>query len=454
MSLLQMSFSGAVLIAVIAGIRALMMNRLPKRTFLVLWGIVLLRLLFPFSVSSVFSVYSVVNRSEQIHNTIAETPMVHFIPETENIQFVPEAPMMQMTGEGEEVSLWFFLWLAGAVLCTVYFMVSYLRFYREFRFSLPVMNEFCAQWLRKHALRRKLSIRQSDRISTPLTYGIFRPVILMPMKTDWENKRQMSYVLLHEYVHICRFDTAKKLVLITALCIHWFNPFVWCMYILFNRDLELACDEQVVHRSGTGSRKEYALTLIHMAETRGSVAPLCSNFSKNAVEERICAVMKTKKRSVIAVLSAVLLIAAVSIVFATSSKKEEKEEKEEKGNSVYLENVRVGEFEGDPKPVVYDDSAEREIQNTADVFFEAYICQDKEGMKAYLADSYDGEVEPFQGNAEAVSDITVKEPNIRADVCTVSVEFRENGEDSFQYLSMELVKENDKWNVQFYGLER
>ncbi len=141
-------------------------------------------------------------------------------------------------------------------------------------------------------MKRPILVRQSDRISAPLTYGIFRPVILMPKKMDWKNEKQLQYVLSHEYVHNYRYDTVTKLIATLALCIHWFNPFVWVMYILFNRDIELACDESVIRQFGEKSKSAYSLMLINMEATKSGLLPFCNNFSKNAIEERITAVMK------------------------------------------------------------------------------------------------------------------------------------------------------------------
>lgn len=109
---------------------------------------------------------------------------------------------------------------------------------------------------------------------------------------DWKNEKQLQYVLSHEYVHIYRYDTVTKLIVTLALCIHWFNPFVWVMYILFNRDIELACDESVIRQFGEKSKSAYSLMLINMEATKSGLLPFCNNFSKNAIEERITAVMK------------------------------------------------------------------------------------------------------------------------------------------------------------------
>ena len=199
----------------------------------------------------------------------------------------------------------------------------YWKCCREFRMSFPVDNDASRQWLQTHPLRRGICIRQSDQISSPLTFGVLHPVILMPKKTDWNDETALQYVLEHEFVHIRRFDAVSKLLLIAAACVHWFNPLVWVMYVLANRDMELSCDESVVRRFGSDARASYANILISMEETRSGFAPLCNHFSRNAIEERITAIMKTKKITVMSLLLAALLVAGTVTVFATSAKTEE-----------------------------------------------------------------------------------------------------------------------------------
>lgn len=333
MSLLQMNFSGAVLIIVIALIRAVTINKLPKKTFLILWGIVLFRLLIPYTVPSAFSVYTLISPTTpvsgntiNIENTINTETIYTETPTTVILRSI-EAISHEQTGEmaqpsANKITLVFItltIWLTGMILCAAFFALSYLHWRFEFQASLPVQNNYVNHWLKTHLRKRPVSVRQSDKISTPLTYGIFKPVILMPKKTDWENTEQLEYVLLHEYVHICRYDSAVKLISTLAVCVHWFNPLVWVMYILFQRDIELACDESVVHRFGETSKSTYAHMLIDMEARKSGFMPLCSSFSKNAIEERIIAIMKMKKTSVIAVLAAVVLIAGVTTIFATTA---------------------------------------------------------------------------------------------------------------------------------------
>lgn len=112
----------------------------------------------------------------------------------------------------------------------------------------------------------------AGRISSPLTFGVLRPVILVPKKTDWTDETALRYVLEHEFVHIQRFDVLSKLLLIAAVCVHQFNLLVWVMYVLANRDLELSCDETVLRRFGGDVRAAYARVLIRMEAARGGTA--------------------------------------------------------------------------------------------------------------------------------------------------------------------------------------
>ena len=320
MSLLQMSFSGGVMILTIIVVRALAINRLPKKVFGMLWAAVLLRLLIPFSVPTMFSAYTLVNRNQPIQAVLSDTPVEYMIPQMAAVQAGINVSDAEIRPDHVlPVSGWTVLWIVGVALCAAYFVISYLRGLLEFRTSLPVSNEFAERWLSDHRLRRRIQIRQSDRISAPLTYGILRPVILMPKKTDWGDKLKLQYVLSHEFVHIRRIDMVWKLISALALCIHWFNPLVWTMYILFNRDIELSCDESVVRSYGVKFKSIYARTLLTMEEEKSGLMPLCNNFSKNAIEERITAIMKIKKVTLWAVMMSAVVFIAVIVLFATTA---------------------------------------------------------------------------------------------------------------------------------------
>ena len=318
MNVLQMSFSGAVFITAVVIIRGAAIHKLPKKTFLVLWELVMFRLLIPFSIPSVFSVYTLANHSIS-STTWPEAGTGYDIPTMQGLFVATQGAERPPADVSPSVSVWFMVWCAGILLTGLFFVISYLRCLTEFRTALPVRSHYVEKWLGERPLKRRISVRQSDRISAPLTYGIFRPVILLPKKMDWKNEKQLQYVLSHEYVHICRYDTATKLVAALALCIHWFNPFVWVMYLLFNRDIELACDESVIRQLGEKSKSAYSLMLIDMEAAKSGLLPFCNSFSKNAIEERITAVMKTKKTSLFAICIAAVLIVGVTTAFATSA---------------------------------------------------------------------------------------------------------------------------------------
>ena len=310
MSLLQMSFTGGILILAVIVIRALAINMLPKKAFNALWWISVVRLMIPFSIPSAFSVYSLMGSHAPGNGSQA-------------IRVLPIGASGQAASMPDSitnaVSTWTVVWAAGVLVCAVFFSLAYWKCRKEFQTSIPVGNDFTENWLSVHQQGRRISIRQSGRFSAPLTYGVLHPVILMPTSTKWENTDSLEYVLAHEYVHIRRFDSIRKLVLIVVLCVHWFNPLVWVMYVLANRDIELSCDEAVVRLFGENAKATYARALISMEERRSGLTPLCNNFSKNAIEERIIAIMKIKKTTVFSLIMTGLIVVGTATMFATSA---------------------------------------------------------------------------------------------------------------------------------------
>lgn len=402
MTLLKMSIYGAVIILAIILIRAFTLHKLPKKTFLILWSVALLRLLIPFEIASEYSLYSLVPEevagqlsdmsegvTEQFSNALLSEKSDNAAPDNtttvnkevitleEAIQNLPESqykeqeisssneteagqntdnpiylptenlttdaiplPNIEQNPPADLVDIipkeqptaadWlqanplFLPWIIGVVLCAAFFLFFYIRAYIEFADATPVTDEYARDFLKHHWTNRVIRLRQSDKISAPLTYGIFCPVILLPKKMDWENHDQLHYVLYHEFTHIRRFDMIPKLLMATALCLHWFNPLVWAMYYFFNRDIELSCDECVVkYYEENHTKADYARTLISMEEKKSRITPLCNNFSKNAIEERITAIMKFKKTTISMIILGIVIVAAVAITLTTSAKKPE-----------------------------------------------------------------------------------------------------------------------------------
>jgi len=321
MTLLQMSISATILIIIITVLRAILIHKLPKKTLMFLWGLALFRLLIPISIPSVFSVYSLIpqNNTSYVSEPINDLPRFFVTSDmvSENIKNNVDIQGIYNVS----ISLWTVLWMIGFSLCVLYFLIAYHRGIKKFKNALPLETTFIKEWKEKHPLKRTLLIQSSDQVFSPLSYGIFKPVILLPSTLDFENTEVLNYIMTHEYVHIKHFDILTKMLMILALSIHWFNPMVWVMYLLLNRDIELVCDETVVKLFGEKNKKSYAHILIDMEIQKSGLMPLCNSFSRNSIEERIGAIMKMKKTSVFMIILATIVFMGVTAGFVTSAKK-------------------------------------------------------------------------------------------------------------------------------------
>ena len=316
MSLFQMSVAGGVLILFIVVIRALAIHRLPKTTFLALWMIAALRLLLPLSIPMPFKIHIDLDVFSDVVQKLPSGNIGFPIPGESRHAY--DTGAVVSSPAAERISIFVILWLVGVLLLALYFSISYLRSMRKFRMSVPDNTPYIREWLNAHQIVRPIEVRSSDLISSPLTYGILHPVILLPKKLDRNDQVALKYVLTHEYVHIRRFDAITKILFAAVLCIHWFNPFVWVMYVLANRDMELSCDAWVIRMMGAKNRSSYALMLIKMEEKRSGMSALYSHFGKNAISERIEAIMKFKKTSILACTLALALIAGATTAFAAA----------------------------------------------------------------------------------------------------------------------------------------
>ncbi|WNS46223.1 M56 family metallopeptidase [Paenibacillus sp. MMS20-IR301] len=318
MTILDKSISAAVMIIAVAAIRSLVLYKLPRTTFVALWGIVMIHLFNPFSFTSRFSVYAGVDLLKQ---AVAGAGADGTAPLSPSGDHAAQA-IVRLTGietQAASVSVFQVIWLSGVLIFGVLFITLYLKCRRKFATSLPVADDAAAFWLKEYPARRSVDIRQSDKIISPLTYGIFRPVVLLPKAMDWSNEAQLRHILAHEFAHIRRFDALTKLLLAFTLAVYWFNPLVWLMVVLAGRDIELSCDEAVVKGLDAPAKTAYAMTLIGMEEKKSALTLLFNNFSKHSIEERIVSVMKMKKTTVMGMTAALALIIAVPAVFAAEA---------------------------------------------------------------------------------------------------------------------------------------
>ncbi len=332
MSLSAMTVSAVPLLLAILVARAALLRRLPKRTFVALWGVALLRLLVPAEVPFLFSVRTLTGLVRARLTAPPETPLLlpdtgFYTPVVGNMHELPpgmgtavaSSASVPPVMETPLLPVWGWVWLAGTCLLAAALLISYSRARGRFADATPVTSLYLAAWREAHPLRRPLTIALSDCAAGPLTYGILRPVILLPAAALSLPDAQLDAILTHEYIHVRRFDTLLKRLIAFALCLHWVNPLVWLMVLLAGRDIEMACDEAAVRSMGIARRKDYALTLIDMEETRGHAAPLVASFSRYATEERIQAIMKMKPINRKGTIFAILLIAMMTLLFATAA---------------------------------------------------------------------------------------------------------------------------------------
>ncbi len=335
LSFIEMSVYGGIMIAAIVVIRALLISKLPKRAFVILWLAAMLRLMLPFELPFAGSVYTLAGLFHQ--DETAEEPVFEDITvqSGDGISWYyydgyRQYPRVESSTEpsSEADSGIGLPWIEIAYFTVAaalagYFGISYVKNIKKFRSSLPISDEYISRRRMDLGIPEKIRIRQSDEISAPLTYGVFRPVILLPRliidgKDSDSKRRLLDFALTHELTHIRRFDPAIKLLAVAVCCVHWFNPAVWLMAWLLNRDIELSCDERVVAAFGSDSRADYANALISLEEKRSGV-PFYTGFCRNAVQERITAIMKTKKIGIISALAACLVVAGTVGAFATSA---------------------------------------------------------------------------------------------------------------------------------------
>ena len=382
--LLSMSLTGAAMALAVVVARALLLKRLPKTTFVVLWMLVALRLLVPVAMPMPVNAYSLLEKPVQAvaekvgtlfdqadtgstaapestsdTNALAQASG-NTAPEattamggnaamqgstatasesapsstarnssaTANVQDTPVKP------ESQELPAvpWNVLWAAGTAICASGFVLSYLRSKNRFASSLPVTDErtlaLFSEACKETGALQVVELRQSDEIHVPLTYGVLHPVVLIPktcLHAEVMDDAQARFVLAHELCHVRRHDVALKFALAAAVCLHWFNPMAWIMWVLAMRDIELACDEAVVRLLGRNdpgtTRARYARALISMEESKSGLAPLtlCSAFNKTAIEERIVAIMNIKKTTCATFIASSLLIVGVPAAFASTT---------------------------------------------------------------------------------------------------------------------------------------
>ena len=284
-TLLTMSIGAAWLILIVILLR-LLLKRAPKWVNCVLWGFVALRLVCPYVPESRFSLMPGVFRMQNRYGsaadlTLAQTPVIVGNP-TQNViegagaaglTGIPTGAGTVATGFGGELfqqilSVGSILWLIGVVVMLGYAIYSYLRVRRQVSESI---------WLRDN-------LWICDQVKSPFILGLFRPKIYLSSGME---EAQLPYVIAHEQAHLRRGDQWWKPFGFVLLMIHWYNPFVWVAYILFCRDLELACDESAVRDLTLEERKSYSYALLSCSMQRRLVTVCPLAFGEVGVKKRV-----------------------------------------------------------------------------------------------------------------------------------------------------------------------
>lgn len=316
LTILHMSVCASWLVLAVLLLR-LCLRRAPKWFNVLLWGIVAVRLVFPFSVESPLSLLP---RSEAIRPAITTV-------QTQPAQISSAAAAGGSAAPAQSwLSILAWVWLAGAAALLLYTMVSTLRLRHRVR----------------EAVRLRGNIYQSERIDSPFVLGTIRPRIYLPYRMD---SRDRQHVIAHEQAHLRRGDHLWKPLGFLLLAVYWYNPLVWAAYILFCRDMELACDERVIRDMAAEERATYSQALLDCSRGRHWVAACPLAFGEVGVKTRVKAVLWYKKPAFWAVLAAVVVCAVVAVCFLTNPKGTENEESDQSPAS--YQNVALVAYQTD-----------------------------------------------------------------------------------------------------------
>lgn len=299
---LSISASWLILAVLIA---RLVLRRAPKWTHVLLWGIVAVRLLFPFSLESA---WSLIPSAETVPTNLLThaTPTVHTGVPTLNQgvnpvleQAATTAPAASTTPLQFWTSVLAVIWVVGAVALLGYAALSALRLRRRVA----------------TAVRLEGNLYQSEAVLSPFVLGLFRPRIYLPFCLDPDT---LDHVVAHERAHIRRLDHWWKPLGFVLLSVYWFNPLLWLAYVLLCRDMELACDEKVVGHMDPGQRADYSQALLSCSSRRSTIAACPLAFGEVGVKQRVKSVLRYQRPTVVAVAASVLVCAIVGVCFLTN----------------------------------------------------------------------------------------------------------------------------------------
>ncbi len=306
MDLLHMSLAGGMMILVIALFRAALQHRVHRTVLVVLWIAAALRLLLPVKISSSVSIFNLLTPAPQPEPLASYTTQV---PAAQVVAQAP-APAAQAAPVFSLARLLPWIWAAGALAVLGYFLINHIRNRRHYSISLPREGA-------PVCLPARVQIRSLEGISTPLTYGVWRPVILVPEDFSALEPDKQRQMLFHELAHIRHKDVLTKAFLLLTLAVHWFNPLVWGMVYTACQDIEMRADADAVTR--TGKKTDYARTLVEV-EARRLDGYLTTGFSYSNTGARLKALQKGKAGLWRSAICLVVLLTLMLGLFATEAR--------------------------------------------------------------------------------------------------------------------------------------
>lgn len=304
LKIVNMSISASWVVVAVLALR-FCLKKAPKWVNVLLWGIVAVRMVFPFSIESVLSL---IPSAETISPTIMmeQTPSVQTgVPALNHvINPVISGSFTPVPGaSANPLQIWIpvltGIWLFGIAALFLYSAVSYWRLRRK----------VC------EAVILRGNLYQSEKVCSPFVLGIIKPKIYLPYHMD---SRKMDHVIAHEQTHIRRKDHWWKPLGFLLLTIHWFNPLMWFSYVLLCRDIELACDEKVIREMGNEQRADYTQALVACSVNRRLIAACPLAFGEIGVKERVKSVMNYKKPAFWIVLASIIVCAVIAVCFLTN----------------------------------------------------------------------------------------------------------------------------------------
>lgn len=336
LEIVNMSITASYLIVAVIVLR-LVLTKAPKWIRGILWGLVGIRLVVPFSFESMFSLLpgkSPISMGSA-QNTATGTDagaspvMLDFntsagaAPQSTDMvgTFVPVEETLQ-TGGVSWTDILAIVWLVGMIVMLAYCIISYLRLKRRMADAVIYNGGLCVDGYKESSSEKhgkKYLIYQSEKVASPFVLGFFKPGIYVPFQmTD----QDMECVIAHEKAHIARKDHWIKPIAFMLLSFYWFNPLVWVAYILLCRDIELACDEKVIKEMGIEHKKTYSEALLKCSAPGRMISACPLAFGEVGVKKRIVNVLNYKKPAFWIVLVSILLCVVVAVCFMTKPKEQ------------------------------------------------------------------------------------------------------------------------------------